>query len=343
MAVGVPRERIVQCNREENFWQAGPTGPCGPCSELYFDRGVEFGKADDLPGGENERFLEYWNLVFMQFNQDPVGTLTPLPAQNIDTGLGLNRMAAILQDKPSVFETDQFWPLIELGQELSGRRYGETFEVDRALRILADHSRGMSFLIADGVVPSNEDRGYVLRRIMRRPSCRGGGSGSSRASCRSFAAGVRELMGAAYPELSEQADTIDMWLAREEEAFGQTLEQGTRILEEHIARAKEAGAEGIGAGRGLPAPRHLRLPVRPHARARGRAGAGRRRAGLRGPDGGPAHAGARERRPRRARRGPRARQRVRRRRRLRHDLHGLRDGRADDGGRRRRAGRGVSR
>ena len=121
----MPRERIVECPRSENFWQAGPTGPCGPCSELYLDRGLAFGKPDDLPGGENERFLEYWNLVFMQFDQNPVNTLTPLPAKNIDTGLGLNRLAAILQNKDTVFETDQFAPLIELGEELSGRRYGE--------------------------------------------------------------------------------------------------------------------------------------------------------------------------------------------------------------------------
>ena len=124
LELGVKRERIVQCPRSENFWQAGPTGPCGPCSELYFDRGVEHGTPADLPGQENERFLEYWNLVFMQYEQQPANNgassqLRPLPANNIDTGLGLNRMAAILQDKPSVFETDQFWPLIELGEELS--------------------------------------------------------------------------------------------------------------------------------------------------------------------------------------------------------------------------------
>ena len=113
LSIGVPRERIVLCDRDENFWQAGPTGPCGPCSELYIDRGLEFGKEDDLPGGDNERFLEYWNLVFMQYNQDPVGTLTPLPAQNIDTGLGLNRLAAYLQGTTSVFETDEFRPLID--------------------------------------------------------------------------------------------------------------------------------------------------------------------------------------------------------------------------------------
>src|SRR5947209_8055635 len=119
-------------------------------------------------GGENERFLEYWNLVFMQFNQQPANVLSPLPAKNIDTGLGLNRLASILQDKPSIFETDQFWPLIELGQELSGSRYGDDENTDQALRVLADHARAMTFLIADGVVPSNEDRGYVLRRIIRR-------------------------------------------------------------------------------------------------------------------------------------------------------------------------------
>src|SRR5213082_2145142 len=134
LEIGVPRERIVECPRSENFWQAGPTGPCGPCSELYLDRGLEFGKPDDLPGGDNERFLEYWNLVFMQLDQNPVNTLTPLPAKNIDTGLGLNRMAAIKQDKRSVFETDQFAPLIALGEELSGIRYGDAFASDRALR-----------------------------------------------------------------------------------------------------------------------------------------------------------------------------------------------------------------
>src|SRR4051794_35355149 len=120
LSVGVPRERIVGCPRSENFWQAGPIGPCGPCSELYYDRGLEFGKEDDLPGGDNERFLEYWNLVFMQHAQDPENVLTPLPAKNIDTGLGLNRMAALLQGVESVFDTDQFVPLMQLGAELSG-------------------------------------------------------------------------------------------------------------------------------------------------------------------------------------------------------------------------------
>jgi alanyl-tRNA synthetase len=246
-AVGLPRERIVGCPRSENFWEAGPVGPSGPCSELYLDRGVAFGRPEDLPGGENERFLEYWNLVFMQYNQDPPDHLGALPTRNIDTGLGLNRLAAILQDTPSVFETDQFLPLIELGQELSGQRYGEDFLTDRALRILGDHARGISFLVADGVVPSNEERGYVLRRIMRRAIQQGRGLGMEGGFLVRYAQVVRELMGAAYPELTEQREAIEKWLSSEEEGFGRTLEQGTGLLEDLIQRAQDAGDEGIAA------------------------------------------------------------------------------------------------
>ncbi len=245
LEIGVPRERIVECPRSENFWQAGPLGPCGPCSELYLDRGLEFGKPEDLPGGENERFLEYWNLVFMQYDQDPVNTLTPLPAKNIDTGLGLNRLAVILQDKPSVFETDQFAPLIALGEELSGRSYGEDLASDRALRILADHGRSMAFLVADGVVPSNEDRGYVLRRLMRRAIQQGRAIELETGFLARYAERVTELMGAEYAELHEQRDTVRKWLDAEEEGFGRTLEQGSRLLNELIARARESGAEGV--------------------------------------------------------------------------------------------------
>ncbi|MBV9425328.1 MAG: alanine--tRNA ligase [Solirubrobacterales bacterium] len=247
LALGVPRERIVELPREENFWQAGPTGPCGPCSELYLDRGVAFGKPDDLPGGDNERFMEYWNLVFMQFDQNPVNTLTPLPAKNIDTGLGLNRMAAILQDKPSVFETDQFAPLISLGEELSGRRYGHAFPTDRAMRVLADHGRAMTFLIADGVVPSNEDRGYVLRRIMRRAIQQGRSLELEPGFLTRYAEVVTELMGSEYPELYEQRESVRTWLEGEEQAFGRTLEQGLKRLDELIARARGSGEEGIAA------------------------------------------------------------------------------------------------
>jgi alanyl-tRNA synthetase len=248
LEVGVPRERIVECPRSENFWQAGPLGPCGPCSELYLDLGVHRGKEDDLPGGENARFLEFWNLVFMQYDQNPENTLTPLPNKNIDTGLGLNRMAAILQGKETVFETDQFAPLIALGEELSGRRYGESFETDRALRILADHGRAMSFLIADGVVPSNEDRGYVLRRIMRRAILQGRNTlGLDPGFLLSYQTLVTELMSAEYGQLIRQRDSISKWLISEEEGFGRTLDEGTKLLDDLIERAREVGDEGISA------------------------------------------------------------------------------------------------
>jgi alanyl-tRNA synthetase len=248
LEVGMPRERIVECPRSENFWESGPTGPCGPDSELYLDLGVERGKPDDLPGGENDRFLEFWNLVFMQMNQDPENVVTPLPALNIDTGMGLNRMATILQGKETIFETDQFAPLIELGEQLSGQRYGDQFRSDRALRILADHSRAMTFLIADGVVPSNEDRGYVLRRIMRRAILQGRQTLSLEPGfLQRYAELVTELMGSEYTQLTEHADSVRQWLRSEEATFGRTLEQGSRLLDELIARAKDRGEEGISA------------------------------------------------------------------------------------------------
>jgi alanyl-tRNA synthetase len=252
LEVGVDRGRIVECPRSENFWQAGPSGPCGPCSELYVDRGLEYGSETDLPGGDNERFLEYWNLVFMQYDQHPAPdggdpVLEALPAKNIDTGLGLNRMAAILQGKQSVFETDQFLPLIELGEELSGARYGEDFTVDRALRILADHSRAMTFLLADGVVPSNEERGYVLRRVMRRAIQQGRFLELAPGFLTRYSEVVTELMGGPYPELAEQHAAIETWLASEEEGFGRTLAQGLSTLREYIGEARREGRETIPA------------------------------------------------------------------------------------------------
>src|SRR3954451_20775280 len=238
--IGVPRSRIVLCPRSENFWQAGETGPCGPCSELYLDRGLEWGTEDDLPGGENERFLEYWNLVFMQYNQDPVNTLTPLPKQNIDTGLGLNRMALIQQGVDSIFETDQFVPLMDLGRSLA---QGEAEE--RALRILADHTRGMTFLIADGVVPSNEDRGYVLRRLMRRAIAQGHRLGFEGEFLPKYVDVVTETMGAAYPELTRERDAILRWVRSEEQGFGRTLETGLSMLDELLGRGAVSGEDAF--------------------------------------------------------------------------------------------------
>jgi len=240
LSVGVPRERIVLCPRSENFWQGGDSGPCGPCSELYIDRGLEYGTQDDLPGGENERFLEYWNLVFTQYDlgKDERGrpTLAPLPANNIDTGLGLERMAVIQQGVETVFETDTFAPLMALGRELATQDPDE-----RALRILSDHARAMTFLIADGVVPSNEDRGYILRRIMRRAIQQGNRIGMQPGFLPRFAEKVIAVMGAAYPELERERDPIMRWVRSEEEGFGRTLEQGTKLLEEVIERSLESG------------------------------------------------------------------------------------------------------
>ncbi len=239
-AVGVARERIILCPRSENFWQAGPTGPCGPCSELYLDRGEQYGSADDLPGGDNDRFLEYWNLVFMEFDQNQQGVITPLPAKNIDTGAGLNRLALIEQGVASVFETDQFAGLMTLGRELAGA------EADvRALRILADHSRAMTFLIGDGVVPSNEDRGYILRRVMRRAVLQGKRIGIEGPFLPAFAEQVIGSMGAAYPELIERRKTILEWVRGEEESFGRTLVQGSGLLEELFAAGTLSGDDAF--------------------------------------------------------------------------------------------------
>jgi len=233
VAVGVDRERIVALGREDNFWQAGPTGPCGPCSELYLDRGPAFGPDTERPGDDGERFLEFWNLVFMQFEQGVGGTLTPLPSQNIDTGMGLNRMAAILQGVESVFDTDQFVPLMDLGRELASAEVNE-----RSLRILADHSRAMCFLVADGVVPSNEERGYILRRLMRRAILHGRKLGMEPGFLRRYSEVVEATMGTNYPELLEQRDPIRSWLASEEEGFGRTLEAGSELLDVLVEAAK---------------------------------------------------------------------------------------------------------
>jgi alanyl-tRNA synthetase len=236
-AVGVPDERIVLLGRDDNFWQSGPTGPCGPCSELYFDRGPDFGPDTDRPGDDTERFLEFWNLVFMQYELQPDGSLPELPTKNIDTGMGVERMASIQQGVPSIYETDLFAPLIELGEELSGKRYGDDFATTRALRVIADHGRGATHLLADGVVPSNEDRGYILRRIMRRAIQQGHVLGIDEPFLVRVCARVRDLMKDTYPNLESEWPTIERWARAEEEGFGRTLAQGQRLLAEVIERA----------------------------------------------------------------------------------------------------------
>ncbi len=246
-AHGIPEERIVRLPRSENFWQAGPTGPCGPCSEMYLDRGKEFGGPDDLPGDDTDRFLEYWNHVFMAFELHDDGSLTDLPSRNIDTGMGLERMAAIQQGVPSVFESDLLRPLVELAEQLSGRSYDADAQTTRAMRIMSDHSRGMTHLIADGVVPSNEDRGYILRRVMRRAIHQGRVLELEPPFMERFAERVIELGSDAYPHLAEERDTIMRWVSDEEESFGRTLDRGTELLERLIAEAKEQGTSWIDA------------------------------------------------------------------------------------------------
>jgi alanyl-tRNA synthetase len=245
--VGVPDERIVRLPRSENFWQAGPTGPCGPCSEMYLDRGEQFGGADDRPGDDTDRFVEYWNHVFMTYDLAEDGTLTELPMKNIDTGMGLERMAAILQGVDSVFETDALRPLVGLAEELSSRSYGEGGPVTRAMRILADHARGTAALIAEGVVPSNEDRGYVLRRIMRRAIQQGRSIQIPSPFMERFAGLALDLLEPAYPELAGERENVLRWASDEEESFGRTLERGTEMLADLIRHAHEDRTSWIDA------------------------------------------------------------------------------------------------
>jgi alanyl-tRNA synthetase len=235
--LGVPDERIVQLPRSENFWQGGPTGPCGPCSEMYLDRGLEFGSEDDRPGDDSDRFLEYWNHVFMTYDLGEDNSLTPLPQRNIDTGMGLERMAAILQGVDSVYDTDLFQPLISLAEEKSGLTYGEDEATTRAMRIISDHSRGMTFLLAAGVVPSNEDRGYVLRRVMRRAIQQGKALGLEGNWLGEFTDRTIEMMGDAHPQVAAERERIDRWVRAEEESFGRTLDRGTALLEEIVVQA----------------------------------------------------------------------------------------------------------
>ncbi|HYI98052.1 MAG TPA: alanine--tRNA ligase [Thermoleophilaceae bacterium] len=246
-AIGVPDERIVRLGRDDNFWQSGPTGPCGPCSELYLDRGLGFGGPDDRPGDDSERFLEFWNLVFMQYELHSDGSLTELPQRNIDTGLGLDRLAAILQDVPSVYETDHVRPLIDFGEQRSGRRYGEDAATTRALRVLADHGRAAAFLIADGVVPSNEERGYILRRILRRAIQQGRVLGIGQGFLPDLCDVVVDSLGDVYGELRAERDGIRRWTAAEEEGFGRTLAQGERLLGELTDAARSRGETEIAA------------------------------------------------------------------------------------------------
>jgi alanyl-tRNA synthetase len=231
--IGMPPERIVRLPSSENFWSVGGPGPCGPDSEIYYDWGeaAGCGEPDCLPGCTRcERFLEFWNLVFMEYELHPDRTLTPLPSQNIDTGLGLERTARIVQQAPSVYDTDGYQLIMAWIAAQSGVAYGDTPTATKAHRILADHGRGMTFLVGDGVVPSNEGRGYVLRRIIRRAVLQARRIGLE--DLYRVTAVVADQMGDAYPELREGLSTIEDVVRREEERFTETLERGTKLFEE---------------------------------------------------------------------------------------------------------------
>jgi alanyl-tRNA synthetase len=233
--IGLPPERIQRMGAD-NFWEMGDTGPCGPCSELYYDRGPEYGPGGGPAHGGEERYVEFWNLVFMQYDRAADGTLTDLPKRNIDTGAGLERMVAVLNNVDSVFDTDVLRNIVAVAERVTGRRYGDDEETDVKLRILGDHARTVTFLVNDGVFPSNEDRGYVLRRILRRAVLRAYQLGVERPVLPPLVEAVVELMDTAYPDLTRNKDFVTDVVAREEEKFRQTLRSGMAILEEELAK-----------------------------------------------------------------------------------------------------------
>jgi alanyl-tRNA synthetase len=245
--LGMPPERIVRLPRSDNFWSVGGPGPCGPDSEIFFDWGPEkgCGRPECQPGCECERFLEFWNLVFMEFELHADGSLTPLPKQNIDTGLGLERGARILQQVDSVYDTDGYQRIMAWIADESGVVYGDTPEATKAHRILADHARGLTFLAAEGIVPANEGRGYVMRRIARRAVHQAGRIGLEPPFLSRLADVVVEQMGDAYPELPEHRLEIHRILTAEEESFSRTLSRGTRLFEGLAERGDISGEDAF--------------------------------------------------------------------------------------------------
>ncbi len=245
--IGVPENKIIRLGEEDNFWAMGDTGPCGPCSEIHLDRGAEYGcdRPDCAVGCDCDRFLEIWNLVFMQFDRDASGVMTPLPKPSIDTGLGLERMALILQNVNSNYETDLIQPIMAKAAELSGKTIGSSSETDVALKVIADHSRAAAFLIGDGVLPSNEGRGYVLRRIMRRAIRYGRSIGLQKPFLHDAAKVVMDIMQSAYPDLMAAEAFIRNVIQNEEVRFSETLDFGLKLLNESLAEIKARGENTV--------------------------------------------------------------------------------------------------
>jgi alanyl-tRNA synthetase len=241
--VGVPEDRIVRLGEKDNFWAMGDTGPCGPCSEIHLDRGgsCELNNPNCGVDCDCDRFLEIWNLVFMQFNRDASGQMEPLPKPSIDTGLGLERIASVLQNVASNFDTDLIFPIIQRTEDLAGRPADESHATGVAMKVIADHSRAAAFLIGDGVLPSNEGRGYVLRRIMRRAIRYGRNIGLTKPFLHETAREVMALMTPAYPELSDAEAYITSVIKNEEVRFSETLDHGLRVLNDTLEELRAKG------------------------------------------------------------------------------------------------------
>jgi alanyl-tRNA synthetase len=249
---GLTDDRVLRLGEKDNFWAMGDTGPCGPCSEIHFHQGDHIACAETAagrpclgPACECDRWLEIWNLVFMQFNRDASGAMTPLPRPSIDTGMGLERIAAVMQGKMSDYDTDLFAPLIERIAGLSGKPYRAREADDVSMQVIADHARATAFLIADGVTPSNEWRGYVLRRIMRRAMRHGRMLGLTEPFLWRVVDGVAELMRDAYPELDTERRRIEGAVRDEEERFAETLDTGMRLIEEYDEAQRRKATRGV--------------------------------------------------------------------------------------------------
>ncbi|MCI5642575.1 MAG: alanine--tRNA ligase [Peptoniphilus sp.] len=235
--IGIPEEKIIRLGKEDNFWEL-EVGPSGPCSEIYVDRGLEYGSEDERPGGEGDRFIEVWNLVFTQFDKDENGNYNPLSHPNIDTGMGLERIATVLQKTDNIFEIDAIKDIIKEIAKVSGKKYGEDKKADISFRVITDHIRAMTFMISDTIVPSNEGRGYVLRRLIRRAARHGRKLGIKRAFLFEIADLVIDSWGDQYKELKENRESIKEIIRREEEKFLETIDDGLVRLNAHIEEMK---------------------------------------------------------------------------------------------------------
>lgn len=244
--VGLPKEKIFRMGKEDNFWEHG-TGPCGPCSEIYFDRGKDkgCGKETCTVGCDCDRFIEVWNLVFSQFDRQEDGTYLPLKQKNIDTGMGLERLACVVQGVDNIFEVDTVRTVLDHVCRIAGVRYGEDYKKDVSIRVITDHIRGSSMLVSDGVLPSNEGRGYVLRRLIRRAARHGRLLGIKDAFLSELAETVINVSMGAYPHMDEKRDYIKKVISIEEEKFYNTIDQGMNILEEYVDELKRQGSDTI--------------------------------------------------------------------------------------------------